>query len=82
MLNCVRYEKIDDRGLLITRKVRSRLLEVDTVIVCAGQNPLRALYDELADCGIPVHLIGGADRAAELDAKRAIDQGCRLAATL
>ncbi len=81
MINGVRYEKIDDRGLHITRKDKPLLLEVDTVIICAGQNPLRDVYEELADCGKKVHLIGGADRAVELDAKRAIDQGCRLAAS-
>ncbi len=58
------------------------MLEVDTVVVCAGQEPVRDLVDELRAAGLPVHLIGGADVAAELDAKRAIDQGTRLAATL
>ena len=82
MINSARYEKIDTRGLHITRKGRSRLLEVDTVIVCAGQIPSRSLYDELTGWGKPVHLIGGAERAVELDAKRAIDQGCRLAASI
>ena len=82
MLNNVRYEKIDDQGLFVTRKDQPLLLEVDTVIICAGQNPLRDLYKELSDCGKPIHLIGGADLAVELDAKRAIDQGCRLAAAL
>jgi len=55
---------------------------VDNVIVCAGQEPNRNLADELADNGLPVHIIGGADVALELDAKRAIDQGARLAAEL
>ena len=82
MINSIRYEKIDDQGLHITRKGRPRLLEVDTVIVCAGQIPSRSLYDDLTASGKPVHLIGGADHAAELDAKRAIDQGCRLAASI
>jgi 2,4-dienoyl-CoA reductase (NADPH2) len=81
MINGVRYEKIDDRGLHITRKDQPMLLEVDTVVVCAGQIPLQSLYEALAGCGKPVHLIGGAERAVELDAKRAIDQGCRLAAS-
>ena len=58
------------------------ILDVDNVIVCAGQISNRDLYDELRDRGQTVHLIGGADVAAELDAKRAIDQGSRLAATL
>ena len=82
MVNGVCYEKIDDHGLYITRKGRPMLLEVDTVIVCAGQIPLRDLYQELAGCGKPVHLIGGADLAVELDAKRAIYQGCSLAASI
>jgi 2,4-dienoyl-CoA reductase (NADPH2) len=51
-------------------------------VVCAGQEPLRELHDELATAGVTVHLIGGADVAAELDAKRAIDQGARLAASV
>jgi len=58
------------------------VLEVDTVVLCTGQEPNRSLADELADFGIVARLIGGADVAAELDAKRAIDQGTRLAATL
>ncbi|MNP58663.1 2,4-dienoyl-CoA reductase [NADPH] [compost metagenome] len=58
------------------------MLPVDTVIVCAGQEPLRELHDGLLAAGQSVHLIGGADVAAELDAKRAIDQGSRLAAEL
>ena len=59
-----------------------RLLEVDTIVLCAGQEPLRALADALLAKGRAVHVIGGADVAAELDAKRAIDQGARLAASL
>ncbi len=78
----VTYDRIDDAGLHITVDGRARLLEVDTVVVCAGQEPVRALADELRDHGRPVHVIGGADVAAELDAKRAIDQGTRLAAAL
>jgi 2,4-dienoyl-CoA reductase (NADPH2) len=58
------------------------LLEVDTVVLCAGQEPLRELVEPLRAAGRSVHLIGGADVAAELDAKRAIDQGSRLAASL
>ncbi|MCY1432710.1 2,4-dienoyl-CoA reductase [compost metagenome] len=58
------------------------MLPVDTVIVCAGQDPLRELHQGLVDAGQSVHLIGGADVAAELDAKRAINQGSRLAAEL
>ncbi|MEQ0561605.1 NADPH-dependent 2,4-dienoyl-CoA reductase [Amycolatopsis sp. NEAU-NG30] len=78
----VTYERIDDDGLHITVDGVPRLLEVDTVVVCAGQEPVRDLADELRATGLPVHLIGGADVAAELDAKRAIDQGTRLAAAL
>ena len=82
MINGVSYRRIDDQGLHITLKNEPRLLAVDTVIICAGQEPLRDLKDELENAGTPVHLIGGADVAAELDAKRAIDQGARLAAEL
>jgi len=82
MINGVTYTRINDRGLHITLKDSPRLLEVDTVIICAGQEPLRDLQDELENAGMPVHLIGGAELAVELDAKRAIDQGARLAAKL
>jgi 2,4-dienoyl-CoA reductase (NADPH2) len=78
----VTYERIDDAGLHLTVDGVPRLLEVDTVVVCAGQEPVRELAGELTAAGRPVHLVGGADVAAELDAKRAIDQGTRLAATL
>ncbi|WP_328613444.1 NADPH-dependent 2,4-dienoyl-CoA reductase [Amycolatopsis sp. NBC_00355] len=78
----VTYDRVDDAGLHITVAGRARLLEVDTVVVCAGQEPVRDLADELTASGLPVHVIGGADIAAELDAKRAIDQGTRLAAAL
>ncbi len=81
-LTGVTYERIDDDGLHITVDGKPRLLEVDTVVVCAGQEPVRDLADDLRAAGLPVHLIGGADVAAELDAKRAIDQGTRLAAAL
>jgi len=74
------YELIDDRGLHLTVDGEPRLLEVDHVVVCAGQESVRALYDELAALGRAVAVIGGADVAAELDAKRAIEQGVRLAA--
>jgi 2,4-dienoyl-CoA reductase (NADPH2) len=87
MIAGVNYDRIDDRGLHITVGKQSRLLEVDTVIVCAGQDSRRELADQLASKGaesrgVKVHVIGGADVAAELDAKRAIDQGSRLAASL
>ncbi|MFJ8073632.1 FAD-dependent oxidoreductase [Streptomyces sp. NPDC096176] len=76
------YRRIDDEGLHLTVDGTASVLPVDTVVLCTGQEPQRALYDELSAAGRAVHLIGGADVAAELDAKRAIDQGTRLAATL
>lgn len=82
MINGVTYTRIDHRGLHITLKDAPKVLEVDTIIICAGQEPLRDIKDELENKGMPVHLIGGADLAAELDAKRAIDQGARLAAEI
>ena len=83
MLNSVEYLKVDDQGLHIRiAEGEPQVLPVDTVIVCAGQDPLRELHDDLIAAGQSVHLIGGADVAAELDAKRAINQGSRLAAEL
>ena len=88
MVPGVTYRKIDDEGLHITvtpkgaEQGEDRMLPVDTIIVCAGQEPLRELQSELEAAGLPVHLIGGSDVAAELDAKRAINQGSRLAAEL
>jgi 2,4-dienoyl-CoA reductase (NADPH2) len=82
MLGGVSYERFDDEGLHITVDGQSQVLPVDNVIVCAGQEPNRSLADALTAAGIKTHVIGGADVAAELDAKRAIDQGTRLAATL
>ncbi|MFJ3526731.1 FAD-dependent oxidoreductase [Streptomyces sp. NPDC090132] len=82
MLAGVGYERIDDDGLHITVDGEQRLLPVDTVVLCAGQEPRRDLYEELIAAGRPAHLIGGADVAAELDAKRAIRQGTELAAAL
>jgi len=82
MIGGVEYQKIDDAGLHLTINGEYRLLEVDDVIICAGQEPRRELLAELKAAGVPTHLIGGADVAAELDAKRAIDQGSRLAARL
>ncbi len=76
------YEKVDDEGLHITVDGETRVLDVDNVVLCAGQDPRRDLADELAALGVEAHVIGGADVAAELDAKRAIDQGTRLAAAL
>ncbi|MEV8467334.1 NADPH-dependent 2,4-dienoyl-CoA reductase [Fluviibacterium sp. DFM31] len=82
MLGGVTYDRIDDAGLHITRNDVSETLAVDTIVLCAGQLPNRALADALTAAGTEVHVIGGADKAAELDAKRAIDQGTRLAARL
>lgn len=82
MLSSVQYNKIDDAGLHITVGDESKVLSVDNVIICAGQEPNRRLADELEAKGVIVHVIGGADVAAELDAKRAIKQGTELALTL
>ena len=82
MMNLVNYVKIDDQGLHIEVNGEPKLLEVDNIIVCAGQEPRRDLQDALVEAGVSVHLIGGADKAAELDAKRAIKQGTELAATI
>ena len=76
------YLKIDDAGLHVRHEDAERLLDVDHVVVCAGQEPVRTLHDELAALGRRAHLIGGADVAAELDALRAIDQGMRVAVSL
>ena len=81
MISAVEYLAVDDKGLHIrVADGEPQVLPVDTVIVCAGQDPLRELQAELEAAGRQVHLIGGADVAAELDAKRAINQGSRLAA--
>ena len=82
MLNGVEYLQVDDQGLHINIGDQPRVLPVDTIIICAGQDPLRELQSGLQEAGQSVHLIGGADVATELDAKRAIDQGSRLAAAL
>ncbi|EMF7825015.1 TPA: FAD-dependent oxidoreductase [Yersinia enterocolitica] len=82
MLNSVSYESIDDEGLHIIRAEQASCLPVDTIIICAGQEPRRELHQPLLEMGKTVHLIGGADIAAELDARRAIDQGTRLALTI
>jgi 2,4-dienoyl-CoA reductase (NADPH2) len=82
MLPGVEYLGVEDGGLRIRTADGERLLEVDNVIVCAGQEPLRELAEALAADGPPVSLVGGADEARELDAKRAIAQATRLAATL
>ncbi|MET0334848.1 MAG: NADPH-dependent 2,4-dienoyl-CoA reductase [Rhizobacter sp.] len=85
MIGGVNYERITPQGLFITYGEQRRdgqIIECDTVVLCAGQEPLRELLAPLQAAGMPVHLIGGADEASELDAKRAIDQGTRLAARL
>lgn len=83
MLNGVEYLGIDDAGLHIRiGEGEPQVLAVDNVVICAGQDPLRELQEALVAAGQSVHLIGGADVAAELDAKRAINQGSRLAAEL
>ena len=76
------YEKIDDQGLHIVVNDKPALLEVDHVIICAGQESYTAMFDELKAAGKNVHLIGGAKEAGELDAKRAIRQGAELAAVI
>ncbi len=82
MINGCSYQKIDDQGLHLTIDDKPQILEVDNVIICAGQVPLKELFEPLEKAGAKVHLIGGADQARELDAKRAINQGARLAAIL
>ena len=78
----VSYTKIDDKGLHYIQNEEAKILEVDNVVICAGQIPFKELYQPLLDAGKKVHVIGGADFASELDAKRAINQGSRLAAVL
>ncbi|KFG77017.1 NADPH-dependent 2,4-dienoyl-CoA reductase [Streptomyces mutabilis] len=82
MVPGVRYDRIDDAGLHVTIGDESTVLDVDTIVLCTGQEPSRGLYEELVAAGRSVHLIGGADVAAELDAKRAVQQGTELAAAL
>ncbi|MFD6433324.1 FAD-dependent oxidoreductase [Streptomyces venezuelae] len=82
MVAGVSYDLIDDAGLHITVDGESSVIPVDTVVLCSGQEPRRDLYEELVAAGVAAHLIGGADVAAELDAKRAIKQGTELAAAL
>ena len=80
MLNAVEYVKIDDAGLHIRREEKTEILHVDTIVICAGQQSERSLFDTLRDSDLPVELIGGAYKAAELDAKTAIKQASYLAA--
>ena len=82
MMSGVTYQRIDSRGLHVSIDGVSRLLEVDSVIICSGQLELRQLFDPLKQMGKSVHLIGGAYKALELDARHAVNQACRLAALL
>jgi 2,4-dienoyl-CoA reductase (NADPH2) len=82
MLAGVSYERIDDRGLAIRQGGETRQLPVDHVVICAGQEPRRELVAGLEARGVRPHLIGGSKLATELDAKRAIEEGARLAAAL
>jgi 2,4-dienoyl-CoA reductase (NADPH2) len=75
MISGCEYERIDARGLHVRLNGEPKVLEVDSIVICAGQEPLRELVEGLHK---PVHLIGGADVTVELDAKRAIDQATRL----
>jgi 2,4-dienoyl-CoA reductase (NADPH2) len=81
-INGVTYDKIDDRGLHIRIDGAPRVLEVDNVVICAGQNSDNRLANELRAIGVEYHVIGGAREAKELDSARAIDEGTRLAQTL
>ena len=78
----VTYERIDDEGLHITRDGEPMIIKADTIIICAGQESQRTLEDELKPVGVPIHIIGGAAEAGELDALRAISQGFHLANSL
>lgn len=83
MIGGLGYDEITDDGLKVTFSDKTEeTFEADHIILCAGQVPRRDLYDTLVERNASVHLIGGAHKASELDAKRAIDQGARLAATL
>lgn len=85
MMGGVNYEEITPRGLRISigpGREDPRLIEADTIVLCAGQEPDRALAEALRARGVAAHVVGGADQATELDAKRAIDQATRLAARL
>ena len=85
MLGGVRYDRIDDDGLHVSLgrdHDEQRVLPVDHVVICAGQESVSGLYEELQAAGVAAHLIGGAEQAREVDAKRAIEQGVRVAAAL
>jgi 2,4-dienoyl-CoA reductase (NADPH2) len=82
MLTGVSYEKVDDQGLHISIDDKKQILAVDHVVLCSGQSSVIDLKDELKLSNIKTHIIGGADIAAEIDAKRAIWQGCEIAASI
>ena len=82
MLGGVEYVGVDDEGFHIRVEGKEQVLDVDHVVICAGQEPRRELHDALRERGVTARLIGGAHVAAELDAKRAIAEGSRLAASL
>lgn len=83
MIDGVEYIKIDDEGLhYIDKNKQPQVYACDNVVLCAGQVSLRELEQPITDLGIPMHVIGGAYEAGELDAKRAINQAARLAATI
>ncbi|WMN06947.1 NADPH-dependent 2,4-dienoyl-CoA reductase [Marivirga arenosa] len=79
MITNVQYDKIDDKGLYITKDGKQELIEVDNIILCAGQLPDKSLFNSVVESGQKAHLIGGAFEAAELDAKKAIKQATKLA---
>ncbi len=81
-INNIQYSKIDDEGLHYVQNEEQKVLAVDNIIICAGQLPLKELLEPLEAAGIKAHVVGGADVAAELDAKLAINQACRLAAKI
>ena len=82
LVNGAAYTRVDDDGLHLLVDGSPLVVACDTVVVCAGQESVRSLYDDLVAAGVAAHLVGGADLAAELDAKRAIEQGTRVAAAL
>ena len=82
MITGAQYQRIDGSGLHILVDDAEMLIEADSIVVCAGQEPARGLFDDLAARGIKAHLIGGAYEAVELDAQRAIEQATRLALDL
>jgi len=79
ILTGVTYRRVVEEGLVVERDGAEELVECDTIVLCAGQLPMRALYDDLVGAGMNAHLVGGAERAEELDALRAFDQGMRVA---